>query len=82
MAVPSKSTINTLTLHGAITRNRVFHKSGQQMTVVGQSIGKWWSVVENKFVGAIGSSSTLIDRFFKSVIGLPTFKDNRFNRWE
>ena len=82
MAIPTESTINSLTPHRAITRDCVFHKSGQQMTVVGQSIGKWWSVVENKFVSAIGSSSPLIDRFFKSVIGLPTFKDNRFNRWE
>ena len=82
MAIPTKATVNPLTLHGAVTRNRVLHKSGQQVAVMGQSVGKWRAVIEDKFVGTICPRSTLIDRFFKSEVSLPTFKDSRFNRWE
>ena len=74
MTIPAETSLNSLTLHRLISRNSVFDKPCEQVTVVRQTVGKRRSVIKHIFVYAVGTSVSLIDGSLKCVIGSPEFK--------
>src|SRR5690606_28736500 len=65
--VPAEATLNLLAAHRLKTGKNVFRIPGEQVTVVGQPIGKGWPVVEYPLCCAI----TLLDRRAESIITFP-----------
>jgi hypothetical protein len=60
VAVPPEAALDPLAAHCLVARDYVFDVSGQEMPVVGESVGKWWSVVENELL-----ASALLNRLFE-----------------
>src|SRR6202011_168629 len=50
VAVPSEAPLHPLAAHGAVTGDDVFDVSGQKVTVVWQTVGERWTVIEDELV--------------------------------
>ena len=78
VSVPSKATVHFLSSHGLVAREEVLCISGEQVSVVGKTIGKGWTVVEDPLV----TISALFNGGFERVVFLPEGKNLLFYRGE
>jgi len=60
------------------TRNSVFHETSEKVAVVRQSVGKWWTVVENEFVAPLCAGVPRRNAGSKGVVAFPTRKNTFF----
>ena len=68
MAVPSETAIDPLASHGPEAWYGVFYKPGEQMPVMGETVGKWGSVVEDE-LSILGR--VRIQCFLENMVGIP-----------
>ena len=71
VAVPTETTLDPPAPHGLVTGHDVLHVSGQQVAVVGESVGKGGTVVEHVPVGLWA----LLDGGFEGPVGGPPLED-------
>ena len=74
MAVPTEAALNLLSLHCLIAGNNIFDCGRNEVSEMGQTGGKWWTVIKNVLFGTF----TLRDGLFESVIVRPELKDFLF----
>lgn len=67
MAVPAKTTFDTVASHGLVAGHDVLDITRQQMPVMGQAVGERWPVIEH----ILGVSWPLLDRGSEGVFVLP-----------
>ena len=67
MAVPAKTTFDSVAAHGLVAGHDVLDITRQQMPVMGQAVGERWPVIEH----ILGVSWPLLDRGREGVFVLP-----------
>jgi hypothetical protein len=67
--------MNLLAPHGVEARENVFGVPGEEVTIVGQPVGKGWSVIEDPLVASLA----LIDGLLKGVSCFPVCKNPVLN---
>jgi len=74
MAVPAEAAFDTISSHRLVPRNDVFYVPGQKVPIVGQSVGKRGSVIEDKLV--VNGAS--FNRRFERIFDVPPLKNASF----
>ena len=75
VSVPAKTSVNLLAPHGVEARENVFGVPGEEVTIVGQPVGKGWSVIEDPLVASLA----LINGLLKGVSCFPVRKNPVLN---
>ena len=76
VGVPAEAAIDLVAAHRAETRDDVLDETGQQVAVVGQTVGEGRAVVEDELLGALA----LGDRGAEGVVGPPELLDGVLER--
>ena len=82
MTIPTETTLDSTTLHRLITRDGIFHESGEQVTVMRKTIGEWRTVIENEFVVTTGTGIARCHACCKGLVTFPASKDALFKARE
>jgi hypothetical protein len=78
VAIPTKAALDPLASHGLIARDDIFDKTGHNVSIVRQPIGKRRSIVEDKLLAR--RRRPLLDARLKNLFVLPELQDLFFNR--
>ena len=76
VGIPAEAAFNILAAHGLVTGDDVFDRTGEQVSVVGQTGSERRAVIEDEFFSVF----TLVEGFFESVIFLPQLQDLLLHR--
>ena len=71
VAVPAEPTLDAATPHGLVARHDVLDVAGEQVAVVGQTVGERRPVVEHELIGAVDAGWIPLHRSVEGVVGLP-----------
>ena len=71
MAVPTETPFHPASPHGLVAGYGVLDEAGEQVAVVGQSIGERGPVVEDVLIGTVGAGRALADRGLERAVGRP-----------
>src|SRR5690606_5813236 len=67
VGVPSEAAVHLLAAHRLESREQVLRVAGQQVTVVRESVGEWWAIVEDPLL----ASFPLVDGRSERLVPLP-----------
>ena len=78
MAIPTEPSVDAHAAHCLVSRDYIFHVSSQKMSMVGETVSEWRTVVEDVFV-VFGSG---VNGILEGVIFGPAVQNRSFNRRE
>ena len=76
MAVPAEAPLDAVAAHGLVAGDDVLDVAGEQVAVVGESVGEGRPVVEDELV----LGRTLLDGSFEGVLFVPALEETLFDR--
>ena len=71
MRIPTKAALDALALHGLKPRDHILGETGQQMTIVRQTIGEGRAIIEDELI----VFGTLVDRGLEGAVRFPELEN-------